>query len=113
MIKSARRAFLVSFVSFYKQIFLATFCLILLHLYIHSFKSLMWRHGAVVITAAQLPSTKSELRFCAGSNPACEVSEICDRKWSRLEIWHKRLSSVNHSAKTVHHPGVFSNFAGT
>ena len=32
----------------------------------------------VVITTAQLHSTKSELRFCAGSNPACGVSEICD-----------------------------------
>ena len=67
----------------------------------------MWHRGAVVITAAQLPTTKSKLRLCAGSNPACEVSEICDRKWSRLEIRRKRLSSVNQSAKTVHHPRVF------
>ena len=29
-----------------------------------------------VITTAQLHSTKSELRFCAGSNPARVVSEI-------------------------------------
>ena len=34
--------------------------------------------GVVVITTAQLHSTKSELRFCAGSNPARGVSEICD-----------------------------------
>ena len=34
--------------------------------------------GAVVITSAQLHSTKYELRFCAGSNPARGVSEICD-----------------------------------
>ena len=39
---------------------------------------LVWRHGALVITTAQLHSTKSELRFCAGSNPARGVSEICD-----------------------------------
>ena len=32
----------------------------------------------VVITTAQLHSTKSELRFCAGSNPARGVSEIRD-----------------------------------
>ena len=32
----------------------------------------------VVITSAQLHSTKSELRFCAGSNPARGVSEIRD-----------------------------------
>ena len=37
-----------------------------------------WRRGAVVITTAQLHSTKPELRFCAGSNPACGVSEIRD-----------------------------------
>ena len=32
--------------------------------------------GVVVITTAQLHSTKPELRFCAGSNPACGASEI-------------------------------------
>ena len=32
----------------------------------------------VVITSAQLHSTKPELRFCAGSNPARGVSEIRD-----------------------------------
>ena len=38
----------------------------------------MWRRGVVVITTAQLHSTKPELRFCAGSNPARAVSEIRD-----------------------------------
>ena len=33
----------------------------------------LWR---VVVTTAQLHSIKPELRFCAGSNPACGVSEI-------------------------------------
>ena len=50
---------------------------------------IMWHRGVVVITPAQLHSTKPELRFCAGSNPACGVSEICDgedlRQWSQLE----------------------------
>ena len=32
---------------------------------------------ALVITTAQRPSTKPELRFCAGSNSARGVSEIC------------------------------------
>ena len=32
----------------------------------------------VVIATAQLHSTKLELRFCAGSNPARGVSEIRD-----------------------------------
>ena len=37
-----------------------------------------WRRGVVVITIAQLYSSKSELRFCTGSNPARGVSEIRD-----------------------------------
>ena len=49
-----------------------------------------WHRGLVVITAAQLHLTKPELRFCAGSNPARGVSEIC-------------LSSVNYNTKTIHH----------
>ena len=36
------------------------------------------RRGVVVITIAQLHSTKLELRFRAGSNPARGVSEIRD-----------------------------------
>ena len=39
---------------------------------------LLWRRRVVVTTTAQLHSTKPELRFCAGSNPACGVLEICD-----------------------------------
>ena len=38
----------------------------------------LFHRGAVVITTAQLHSTKPELRFCAGSNPASGVSEIRD-----------------------------------
>ena len=37
-----------------------------------------WCRGVVVITTAQLHSTKPELRFCAGSNPARGLSEIRD-----------------------------------
>ena len=48
------------------------------------------RLGVVVITTAQLHSTKSEVRFCAGSNPARGVLEIRVSEdiwqWSRLEI---------------------------
>ena len=44
----------------------------------------------VVITTAQLHSTKPKLRFCAGSNPARCMSEIRNGEdlwqWSRLEI---------------------------
>ena len=46
--------------------------------------------GVVVITTAQLHPTKPELSFCAGSNPACSMSEIWDGEdlwqWSQLEI---------------------------
>ena len=38
----------------------------------------LWLRGVVVITTAQLHSTKPKLRFCAGSKPACGVSEIRD-----------------------------------
>ena len=38
----------------------------------------MWHCGVVVITTAQLHSMKPEFRFCAGSNPAHGISEICD-----------------------------------
>ena len=44
----------------------------------HSF--LLWCRDVAVIATAQFHSSKSELRFCAGSNPARSVSEICDGK---------------------------------
>ena len=44
--------------------------------------------GVVFITTTQLHSAKPELRFCAGSNPVCSVSEIRNGEdlwqWSRL-----------------------------
>ena len=46
--------------------------------------------GRYVNTTAQLHSMKPEFRFCAGSNPACGMSEIRNGKnlWqsSQLEI---------------------------
>ena len=42
------------------------------------FELKLWRRGVVVITAAQLHSTKSGHRFCVDANPADGVSEICD-----------------------------------
>ena len=57
-----------------------------------------WCHGVVVITTAQLHSTKPELRFCTGSNPAWSVSEIHDGEdlwqWSWLKI---RLNTFHQS----------------
>ena len=54
--------------------------------------------GVVVITTAQLHSTKSKLRLCAGSNPPRGGLEIRDgedlRQWSRLEI---RLNAFRRS----------------
>ena len=42
------------------------------------YKFSLWRGGVVVIITAQLHSTKSELRFCTGANPARGVSETRD-----------------------------------
>ena len=38
----------------------------------------LWRRGVVVIATVQLHSTKPELRFHAGSSPACGVLGIRD-----------------------------------
>ena len=59
----------------------------------------------MVITTAQLHSTKPELRFCAGSNPARRVGD--SRWWGCLTMVPagnkaKRLSSVNQTPKTIH-----------
>ena len=54
--------------------------------------------NAVVITTAQLHSTKPELRFCSGSNPARGVSEICageyikDFKYLQYINWNNILN---------------------
>ena len=64
--------------------------------------SVSWRYGVVVITSAQLHSTKPELRFCSGSNPA--------RRWVHSRWWvyltmvpagnkAKRHLSINHTTK--------------
>ena len=61
----------------------------------------LWRRGVVVITTEQLYSTKSELRLCAGSNSAREVSEIHGGEdlwqWPRLEVkWNTfRRSTIS------------------
>ena len=39
---------------------------------------MLWRRGVVVVTTAQLHSTKPELKCCSGSNPARGVSETRD-----------------------------------
>ena len=39
-------------------------------------QAFVWHCGVVVITTAIPHSTKPGLRFCAGSNPAYNVSEI-------------------------------------
>ena len=65
------------------------------------------RRGVVAITAAQLHSTKPELGFCAGSNPARGVLKIrhVEDLWQIVRAWNKtkRLSSVNQTRKTIHH----------
>ena len=51
-----------------------------LHRKILAIVCVLWRRAVVVITTAQLYSTKPELRFCAGSNPTRGISEIHDTK---------------------------------
>ena len=36
---------------------------------------MIWCRGVVVITTAKVHSVKPELRFCAGSNPACGTAQ--------------------------------------
>ena len=60
----------------------------------------------MVITTAQLQSTKPELRFYAGSNSARGVSEIRGGKGLTMNPAGnkaKRPLSVNHTTKTIHH----------
>ena len=68
---------------------------------------ILYCRGVVVITTAQLHSTKPELRFCTGSNPARGVSGIRNGEdlwqWSRLEIRLGQPSLVNHTTKAIHH----------
>ena len=59
----------------------------------------MWRLGVVVITTAQPHSTKLELRFCACSVQVQTLLAACRRFGNKA----KRLSTVNHSAKAIHH----------
>ena len=51
---------------------------------------LKWLRAVEVVTNAKHHSSKPELMFCARSNPARDVSEICDGEdpieWSWLEI---------------------------
>ena len=64
---------------------------------------MLWHHGEVVITTAQLHSTNPELTFCAGSNPAHVVSEIGNEGMVPPGNKAKCLSSVNQTTKTFHH----------
>ena len=75
-------------------------CIINKYLYNNSYRTwykTLWR-GVVVITTAQLPLTNPELKFYRCSNPARDVSEICDGEnlleWSQLEV---RLNTFRQS----------------
>ena len=57
-------------------------------------------------TAAQLHSTKPDLRFCAGSYPAGGVSEIRDvEELTMVPAGNKAkpFLLVNHTTKRIHH----------
>ena len=57
-----------------------------------NYGTLQWCCDVVIITTVQLHSTKPELRFCTGSNPACGMLEICDgedlcqRSWLKMGL---------------------------
>ena len=60
------------------------------------------RPRVVIITTAQLHSSKPEFRLCAGSNPNRGVLDIRDGEDQTMlpaGSKPKRLSSVNHTAK--------------
>ena len=66
----------------------------------------LWHRGVVVITTAQLHSTKPALSFCAGSNPARSVSEINNGEdLTMVPVGNKakRLSLVNDTTIAIHH----------
>ena len=58
-------------------------------------------HSVLVITTAQLHSTKSEFRFSTGSNTAW----ACHQSLTMIPAGNKAkcLSSVKHTTKTIHH----------
>ena len=68
----------------------------------------MWHLGVVVISTAQLYSTKPELRFCACSNPARGVSEIheCEDPWQwywleiRVNAFRRSTMPQNNSSSS-------------
>ena len=46
----------------------------------------LWNLGIRAITTEQLHSAKSELKRCAGSNPALHVQKVKTSQWSQLII---------------------------
>ena len=63
---------------------------------IFSYVILLGKIGVVVITTTQLHSTKLELRFCACSNPAHSVLDICNGE----NLW--QLSQLDIRLNTSH-----------
>ena len=57
----------------------------------------------VVITTAQLHFSKPKLRFCAGSNPAWSLLEICDSPIIKDYFWLEISLLANNSVKTIQH----------
>ena len=66
---------------------------------------------AVAVTNAWHHSTKAELRFYAGSNPVCAVTEVCEGEnllqWYQLEMrlnaFHRPTIPQNYITNTVSH----------
>ena len=88
---------------------MASFCITLFIVETSKFIfGVLWSRRVVVITAAQHHTTKSELRFCEGSNHACDVSEIPEGEDAHngpgsARNKAKDYSSVGHTTKAIHH----------
>ena len=72
-------------------------------------------HGVVVITTAKLHSTKSKLRFCAGSNPGHGMSEICNGKniwqlpWLDIRLNAFPAKTITSSSSAIYRIECFHN----
>ena len=69
---------------------------------------ILWRRGVVVITTAQLYSSKPKLRFCIGSSPASSMLEI----WAGDNLWHWSWLEIRlNTTKSIHHHHQRENYS--
>ena len=100
-----KKPHLTCLIEFWTHLCINYFRKTIVYLFTQFDKEIRWRRGVVDITTAQLHSTKPGLRFYASTNPARRVG---DSRWRGSLTMvpagnkAKRLSSVNHTTKTIH-----------